>query len=999
MGKNKKQTKAKPVSNRELPATGSDETATETAGFPVVGIGASAGGFEACSQLLTNLPANTGMAFVFIQHLHPAYKSALAELLARSTQLPVVDIKDNMALEQDHVYVIPPNTDLEIFHGRLHLTLRKEHTPHLPIDRFFRSLAAEEGSKAIGVILSGTASDGVLGLKAIKAEGGITFSQDETSAKFDGMPHAAIATGCVDFIMPPDQIAEELQRIANHPYIRPEQAAPAEVVTATSEDVLNKIFILLRQITGVDFSYYKSTTIQRRIKRRMVLHKIDDIGHYVKYLQQNDKEVYELFQDILINVTDFFRDPEAFDVLKDTVFPKLLGTEPRSDPIRIWVPGCSTGEEVYSIAIVLLEHLSQFTPPPTVQIFATDINDEAIEKARLGIYPLSIAEHVPPDRLKRFFVVLDNGFQVKKSIRDCCIFARQNVFKDPPFSKIDLISCRNLLIYLTPVLQKRIFTVFHYALTDHGVLFLGSAETIGEHSHLFALIDQKHKIYKKKSSAVPLQLDFAAPVVPDIHSLEPATEKQKPTEARKLDLQQIADRLIIQKFAPAAVVVDDQMQILQFRGHTGRYLEPAPGDASLNLVKMAREGLLVPLRSLLNEAMQKHTVAKKNRILYLCDGKDTTVNIEITPLTRPSADEAHYYLVTFEEHATAEPAAGGQPEQGQTEEAKKSRKDLQIETLSQELIATKEYLQSVIEQQEVSNEELRSANEEIQSSNEELQSINEELETAKEELQSTNEELATVNDELETRNTQLARLNDDHTNVINSLEIAFVAVNSDLTIRSFTPQVKELLNIIDTDIGRPITDVKLKFKLPDLEQRIRTSIDSITSTKTDIQAEQGYWYSVRIRPYRTADNRIDGAVIAFLDINDLKTSLEEAVTEREYTAAVISAIRHPLLVVDKDLRVVSASDSYYKTFRVTAEQTLGNLIYRLGNGEWAIPQLREQLTNTVSTGGEFDDFHVEHDFENAGPLSVSVSGRPLTGTKSYKALALMQIEILSRPPN
>ena len=985
----KKRKAVKKASSGKLPATlmnGADAEKTH-ASFPIVGIGASAGGFEACSQLLQQLPPNAGMAYIIIQHLHPAHESALAELLSRSAKVPVVEAKDGMEVEANHAYVIPPNADLEIFHGRLHLIPRKEHAPHLPIDHFFRSLAVEQGTKAIGVILSGTASDGVIGLKTIKAEGGITFSQDEASAKYDGMPHSAIASGCVDFILPPVEIAMELARIANHPYIQWEQLEPAETATAP-DDFLDKIFLLLRKLTGIDFTYYKSTTIQRRIKRRMVLHRIDKTSHYVKYLQQHDDEVYALFQDFLINVTDFFRDPETFDVLKEKILPQLLGTPHRSNAVRIWVPGCSTGEEVYSIAMVLLEYLDHATPHPPIQIFATDINDQAIEKARQGVYAPSIVDHVSQERLLRFFTPLENGYQVKKPVRDLCIFARQNVFKDPPFSKIDLISCRNLLIYLSPVLQKRILSVFHYALTADGVLFLGSAETTGEQTALFNHIDKKHKIYMKKSVAKPLQLDFSAPTATDAQALRPGSEFKKLEDWRGPDLQQITDRLIMKKYAPAAVVINEQLQILQFRGHTGRYLEPSPGEASLNLLKMARESLLLYLRGLVKQSMDDHTFVRKDNIPFTVDGKDSYLRIEVTPLQHPSATE-RYYLVAFEEqHLPVKPG-----EQKPSEKRDRTEKEKQIEALSQELAATKEYLQSVIEQQEVSNEELRSANEEIQSSNEELQSINEELETAKEELQSTNEELATVNEELENRNTELNRLNNDHTNFTNSLNIAFITVDSSLIIRSFTSQASDLLKVVPTDIGRSISDIKLKFKLPNLEQLIMNCIEKITTTETDIQDEQGHWYSMRIRPYLTTDNRIDGAVIAFLDINDVKSSLDEAVSAREYADAVIYAMRHPLLVVDKDLRVISASNAYYETFKVSAQQILGNLIYRLGNGEWAIPQLREKLTNTVSRGEAFDDFAVQHEFENVGLLSAKVSGRPLSRRKGQESLALMQIEI------
>jgi len=484
--------------------------------FPIVGIGASAGGYEACSLLLSHLPSDTGMAYIIVQHLHPSYVSSLSELLSKSTMMPVSEIKDGILVEPNHIYVIPPNYELDIFHGKLQLSPRDTQSPHLPIDRFLRSMADELGSKAIGVILSGTASDGVMGLKAIKAEGGITFSQDEESAKYNGMPHSAIAAGCVDFIMPPEKIAQELKNIAHHPYVQLpllKEDKNNQDAAVSDKKSLNKIFLLLRKVTGIDFTYYKMTTIQRRIDRRMLLHKIENLSQYVHYLQAHTEEIDALYQDMLINVTEFFRDPEAFETLTDVIFPRIFNQEVRYEPVRVWVPGCSTGEEVYSIVISLLEYIDNVAPTP-IQVFATDIDDHAIDKARQGIFQESISKTIPKQRLQRFFNKMNDGnYQIKKDVRDLCIFAKQNVFKDPPFSKIDLISCRNLLIYLSPILQKRILSIFHYALNSNGFLFLGSAETVGEHTDLYKTVDQKHKFYAKKSIAYPLHLEFSVPVI------------------------------------------------------------------------------------------------------------------------------------------------------------------------------------------------------------------------------------------------------------------------------------------------------------------------------------------------------------------------------------------------------------------------------------------------------------------------------------------------------
>ena len=985
---------------KQVPAAGTEQRQTShndepSAAFPFVGIGASAGGYEAFSQLLRALSVDTGMAFIFIQHLLPGHESALTVLLARETSMPVLEITNNMAVQPDHVYVIPPNADVELYHGILKLTPRSEAGgQHLPIDHFLRSLAHDRGNKSIGIILSGTASDGVMGLKAIKAAGGITFAQKESSAKYDGMPHSAIAAGCVDFALNPESIAHELQRLAQHPYVAASQPKQTEPLTTIDKESLDRIFLLLRQGTGVDFSYYKLTTIQRRITRRMLLHRLADLKDYLKYLQQNHTEVTALYHDILINVTEFFRDPNSFELLKEKVFPFLLNKERENNAIRIWVPGCSTGEEAYSIAICLLEFMSEIPSPPAIQIFATDIDEAAIETARAGIYPESIADNVSAARLRRFFDKVEQGYQINKKIRDVCVFARQNVFQDPPFSKIDLISCRNLLIYLGTVLQKKIMLVFHYALKPKGILFLGSAESIGEYTDLFKLIDKKNKLYEKKSITPPVQAEFIMPAYSDSVTLHDVfTKETKKIESWSgFDLQKAADRLLMHKYVPSAVVINDQMRILQFRGKTGAYLEPAAGEASLNLLKMAKEGLTLALRSVVGEAIEKNAFVRKQGIQYKSDGGMKLIDIEVTPIQHPSVTE-YCYLVVFREKAAAQKVELT-PGVTETAPGQAGQKDKTIKLLEQELAATKEYLQSVIEQQETSNEELRSANEEIQSSNEELQSINEELVTAKEELQSTNEELATVNDELETRNAQLAALNDDHNNLITSINIPFVIVNDDLTIRSFAPKTKELLNLIPTDIGRPITDIRPKFQLPDLGRWVATSMEEVTSKEVEFQDENHHWYSLRIRPYITAEKQLNGAVLSFIDVNDIKSSLELAADARDFAEAVVASMRHPLLVTDKNLRVVSASSAYLERFGVSHKETIGNLIYHLGNGQWGIPQLRQLLEKTIEQGESFDDFAVEHEFEHIGLQRVLVSGRYIAPGKTRAALALMQIEFV-----
>ena len=713
-----------------------EEAGLREPGFPIVGIGASAGGLEACSQLFRELPADPGMAFVLVQHLDPAHESALPELIARTSRIRVHQAKDGTQVEPNHLYVIPPNTDLTILRGRLQLVPReKVHGQYMPIDKFFRSLAQDQGSRAIGVILSGTASDGTLGIEAIKAEGGIVFAQDEQSAKYPGMPRSAIATGCVDLILSPDGIAKELTRIGHHPYVaQPKALLTPEPLPAAGES-LTKIFQMLRVATGVDFTYYKSTTIHRRIQRRMAVNRVDSLDDYVRHLRQTPAEVQKLYYELLVTVTSFFRDPEAFETLKQHAFPSLMKQRAPEEPLRIWVPGCSTGEEAYSLAICLLECLGDYAASTPIQIFATDVSEVALDKARAGLFVQNIALDVSPERLRRFFVKVEHGYQISKAIRDLCIFAKQDLAKDPPFSKLDLVSCRNVLIYFGPLLHKKIIPVFHYALKSDGFLLLGSSETIAPFGELFEPVDKKHKLYSKHATATRPPIDFAAGryLLEEPRTTELAKRPGEETWS-DADVQREADRIVLGQYAPAGVLVNAGLEIVQFRGDTSPYLSPAPGRASFNLFKMAREGLLAELRTAISQAKKKDTTVIKEGVSVKSRGELNEVNVKVVPVKVPLSAEP-YLLVLFEKVANG----SRRTRPGRAPETAVTQKDVdrRIPQLEQELLATKEYLQATIEEQEATNEELKSANEEILSSNEELQTTNEELQTAKEELQST----------------------------------------------------------------------------------------------------------------------------------------------------------------------------------------------------------------------------------------------------------------------
>ncbi len=831
--------------------------------FPVVGIGASAGGLEAFHDFFGALDADTGMAFVLVPHLSPTHESMMAQILARSTAMPVIEVQDEPTVEPNHVYVIPPDRSMVIEGGKLRLFPRGAG-PRRAIDQFLHSLAEDQTFSAIGVILSGMASDGTVGMQEIKSLGGITFAQDD--AQYEAMPRSAIASGCVDFVLSAVEIAQELGRIARHPYL---SSAPSRSVEQLAPNYVSRILRLVLQKTGADFSHYKRNTLHRRIARRMVLHRLEDLGDYVRLLQATPSEIDALYQDILINVTSFFRNPDAFEALKQSVFPRLFRDRADADPVRVWVLGCSTGEEAYSLAMTLTEFGQTIGRTVPVQIFATDLNAEGIERARAGIYPKTIVEEVAPERLRQFFVESGGNYRVAKSIREMCVFARHNGVTDPPFSRMDLISCRNLLIYFDQVLQQRIIPALHYALRQNGVLWLGSSETIGTYRDLFELEDPKHKIYAKRTVTgrpVPgLSLHasrgaWRGPVV-----REPGGPPSPPPATGYRE----ADRLLLNRYTPPCVLVNGDLEIVQFRGDTRPFIAPVPGRASLALLKMLQGQLQMPIHNAIAR-MDKNVPLpiRLDPVRVDIDGDARTVAVEVIPV-RDAATPDVNYLIVFEDADAASRAAVPVAVPPILTEAEQQDETAR---LRQELATTREYLQSVIEQQEAANEELQSANEEIQSANEELQSINEELETSKEEIQSSNEELATVNDELHTRNAEINQSNNDLVNLLSSVQLPIVMLGADLRIRRFTPAAERLLNLIGTDVGRPITDIKLNVEVDDLDAMLADVIATVAPREREAQDRSGCWYSVRLRPYRTTDNRIEGAVLVLVDIDSLKRS-------------------------------------------------------------------------------------------------------------------------------
>ena len=832
---------------------------------PVVGIGASAGGIEAFTQLLRALQADTGMAYVFILHTNPSHHSLLPEILSRATAMPVKEVTSRTRVLPNHVYVAPAGSEVTLKAGELVSRKRQdERVPPGLIDRFLRSLAEDQGHQAIGVVLSGSASDGTIGLEEIKAVSGVTFAQDGT-ALHESMPRSAVASGCVDFVMPPDQIARELTRISGHPYLA---APPAEAPGVLPEFKFHQVLETMKDACGVDFSHYKRSTLQRRISRRLLLSRLEDIDEYAELLRQKPEEAEALFQDLLISVTGFFRNPESIEALKTVVFPALTNDRSRHDTLRLWALGCSTGQEAYTLAIALAEFMEESGRRWPVQIFATDLNGASIDKARTGLYPHSVVQDISQARLRRYFVEEEGGYRVRKSLRDVCIFARHNILGEPPFSRIDLVSCRNMLIYLEPGVQQRIIPILHYALRPEGYLWLGGSETVGVHRELFELVEPRHKIYRKKPVQAPVVMKALAATLRPEKAPAPGAQSGKPAPSSPLhpaDSHKEAERILLSRFAPASVLVDHSCEILQFRGNTGLFLAPAPGRASLNLLKMLREGLLVAVRAALGEARKKEMPVRREGLRLASNGGSREVSVEVIPV---GGGRESQYLVVFQEARPAHPAAA-RGARGAEPAALQEHDDLR-----QELAATREYLQAVIEQQEAANEELQSANEEIQSANEELQSINEELETSKEEIQSSNEELSTVNEELNQRNLELTQSNNDLVNLLASVQAAIIMLGHDLRIRRFTPTAEKLLNLIASDIGRPIQDLNLNISLPELDEHLEEVIDTMAPKEFEVRDKHGHWQLLRLRPYRTMDHKIDGVVVMMIDIDSMKRTQE-----------------------------------------------------------------------------------------------------------------------------
>lgn len=987
----RKRSKAKPP-EPAAPAVGPSEP--EAHHLTVVGIGASAGGLEAMTALLKALPRETGLAYVFVQHLDPQHESSLVDLLSRGSPIPVEEARDGAVLEPDHLYVIPPNASLTVLAGALVLERREPGPqPHLAVDALFRSLAAEFQHRSIGVVLSGTGSDGTAGLQSIKERGGLTFAQSEASAKFTGMPQSAVASGAVDFVYSPAEIARELARLAGSvPSGLSPRSKPDDLFTGEG-DARRNLFSLLRSATGVDFSGYKPSTLHRRIARRMAVRHADSVGSYVRYLREHPEEVRALFDDLLIVVTSFFRDPEVFDFVGREIVPQLTARD-GTEALRVWVPGCATGEEAYSLAILLAEEQEKTNRHVPFQIFGTDLSDGAIEHARRGAYAESAVGGVSPERLQRFFLRTEAGWQVGKTIRDACIFARHDLARDPPFSAIDLVSCRNVLIYMEEYVQKRILQTFHYALRGKGFLLLGTSESTGIQSELFQTVDKKARVFRCKPAPSRMQHDVAA--YPAARPLGPAQAEVK-LPARSgpaFDLRRETERILLKRHVCPSLLINARHEILEFYGDPRPYLDPAGGAASLDLGKMLHPSVLLELHPLLALAKKSAKPARKRAAELPLDGESRTVSLEVVPLGPNLPAEAEYLLIALDPSGPPERrSAAPSPVEGS--EANQGARLLELEA---ELAATKDSLRSTVQEHEAMNEELRSALEELQSNNEELQSTNEELETAREELQSANEELRTVNEELREKNEQLNASNSDLLNLLGGVALPVVMLDPALRIRRFTALSEKALGLIPSDVGRPFGDLRLSAEAGTLTKAVEEVMETLSPRDLELRCLDGRWYSVRIRPYRTVDNRIDGAVLVFFDVDDLKRSLSAAEGAKRYAEAIVDTVQEPLLVLDADLRVESANRSFYEAFGTTPERTVGQLVYRLEEAQWDLPRLRTLLEDVLPRETAFEGYEMEATFAGTGPKNLVLNARQLVRDPGEKPLILLALHALASGP-
>jgi two-component system CheB/CheR fusion protein len=962
--------------------------------FPVVGVGASAGGLDALEKLFAKLPADTGMAFVVITHTDPKHTSMLPEIIERRTQLKVRVIEDRMAAAPDTIYLPPSDHDPLIANGTFSLKKRvAKREIHMPVDLFLKQLAVERRERSGCVILSGTGSDGTHGLRAVKENGGLAVVQDPATAQHAGMPDSAIDTGLVDFVLPPDTIAGRLADYFRHPVAAKPVSNDAE---RKPPDRIRQILAFLAKRTRHDFSLYKTSTLQRRIGRRLAVTRSRDTEAYLQVLYQNNDEVQALFHDLLIGVTSFFRDPEAFEQLETQVLPELLAKRRPGAALRVWIPGCATGEETYSVAILLKEIMEKKEISCDLQIFGTDIDPRAIEKARSGLYLPNIAADISAERLKRFFNKEGDGYRIRREIREPVVFAEQNLLRDPPFSELDLLVCRNLLIYLRSEAQDRLIPLFHYTLKKDGILFLGNSETIGRFPELFDPLSKSHSIFRKRDRSVSTRIHFPTGRNEPAHLAEEGDGKDDGAN-QSVSLEASVEKILMQAFAPACLVVDPKGQILYTHGRTGQYLELPPGKPNLNVADMAREGLRFALTTALRKARETKEALRETGLQVRTNGEHQWVDLTVRRLDKSPHKDA--LMLVFQNIPAPQPQEVKRPAEDRDAE---TDEDARIQELEQELMRLRQEYRSAREELETSNEELRSANEEMHSSNEELQSTNEELESSREELQSLNEELNTVNDELQNKIQELRESYQAVTETLNSTRMAIVMLDRELCVTRFTQAATKLINLIDSDLGRPLEHISTALEVDDLSQMAAKVVDTLQPIEREVRAEGGSWYRMNVMIRRSGNHVIEGVVMTFVNIDPQKEAQAklEAANRRSLSAqrlaeSMVDASREALLVLDDELKVVTANRRFYEHFRTDGEKTIGRFVYDLGDGQWDIPDLRRLLEAVTEKHDTFEDYRITHEFPEIGQKIMLLNARHLREDDEKQNKILLAIEDLT----
>ncbi len=959
---------------------------SKPAAFPIVGIGASAGGLEAVGQFFTNMPSDSDAAFILVQHLDPDHASRLPDLLSRLTRMPVLSAEDGMQVQPNKVFVIPPGKTMTIKDGALLLLARTAGAAGVnTIDIFLRSLAMEAGENAVAIILSGTGRDGTQGTREIKAHLGLVMAQDPATARYEGMPQSAIGTGLVDFVLEADRMPGQLLRYwqASRPEKLPIPEAPSH------SDGLRRILQSVHRQTGHDFSEYKPSTLLRRIERRMKVREAPDFEFYAQLVQQDPGEAEALFREFLINVTGFFRDPKAFDAFKERV-KDILTLKPEGDRVRVWVVGCATGEEAYSVAIILRECMDELGREFSVQIFAADIDAEAVTIAREGRYPLSITQDVPPERLRKYFVKSEHGLTIKKQIREMLVFSVQSLIKDPPFMRMDIVTMRNVLIYLNNELQNRVIALVHYALNPGGLLFLGPSETAGDFSKLFVPLDRENRIYRRDGEArrAPPALLPAPASYPEVPPHRQTANGMEPNAGgHALNMETALRKALLDSAVPPSVVIDREGRIVYFHGETGRYFAPAPGSPTWSALDMAREGL----RPILSAAiMQANTTGKPvtmDEVAVKYNGGALTISVTARPLAGPGLASG-MLMVSFEERES------GEARQAKGGKGKRPRKGTRAAQLEQELQRTREDLRTLVEELETSNEQLKAAVEEHQSVNEELQSANEELETSREELQSLNEELLTSNAELQARNEELSHLNDDLRNLFNATQVATIILDNQLRVQRYTPAANVIYNLMEGDVGRPIAHITSKLVDYDVVEDGTKVLDTLVPIQREVRTSDGKWHAVRIQPYRTMENAIGGVVVAMTDITAQKQLSDRIEQANKFADAIITSLHEPVVMLDAGLRVVSANEAFYSTFSLDRKATIGRLIYDVGDGGWNIPALRQLLEEKLPVTQRVEGTEFEYDFRSAGRRKLRLNARAVGDLSQDEAKVLMTISDL-----